>query len=157
MFKSHIKLRVLKQLNKEMLSGYDLMKYLGGYENKPSPGYIYPLLKDLQKKGFISVKKEKRRKVYSITQKGKNLLKNLENKQREMMKAMVEIGDKREMKEFIKLKSNMKKKNLFIQDGGKLQELHKLIFLIYSDKNDGNIKKMKKILEETIKKLEKLK
>lgn len=148
---------VLKHLNKEILSGYDLMKYLGEYGNKPSPGYIYPLLRDLQTNKFISVKKEGRRKIYSISKKGKNLLENLENKHKEMMKTMAGIGDKKEMKEFIKLKSDMKKNNYFLQDRATLEELRKLISLFYREKSDEKRKKMKKVLEETIKKLENLK
>lgn len=149
---------VLKHLNKEILSGYDLMRYLDMSGNKSSPGYIYPLLKDLQRNTFISVKKEGRRKIYSITQKGKKLLEDLENKNREMMEIMAGIRDKREVKEFIKLKSHMMGKNGFsLQDIEKLKKLNKLIFSFYKDKNYEKREKMIKVLENTTKRLEKLK
>lgn len=134
MFKSHIKLMVLRHLSKEALSGYDLMNYLGEYENRPSPGYIYPLLKDLQKKGFILVKKEERRKIYSISPKGTKLLENLKNKHEEMMNTMAGIGDKKEIKEFIRLRAHMKRDYLFSQDKETLIKLNKTIFSFYTDK-----------------------
>jgi DNA-binding PadR family transcriptional regulator len=157
MFKSYIKLRVLKNLNKESLSGYDLMKYIGEGGNKPSPGYIYPLLKDLQKKGFILVSKDGRRKVYSITQKGKNLLEKLKNKQKEMINTISVIGDKKEMEVFLKLKSNIVGKDCFLQKGRRLRGLYKLIFQICKTGDDKKLKEIDAILENTIKRLEKLK
>ncbi len=60
-----IKMMVLKELNAKEQSGYDLMKKINMSGNKPSPGYIYPLLQDLKKRGFVSYIEEKRRKVYS--------------------------------------------------------------------------------------------
>ncbi len=159
MFKSHIKLRVLKQLSEEKLSGYDLMKSLGEFGNKPSPGYIYPLLKDLEKKNFISVKKDRRRKVYSITQKGKDLLENLKTNNEEMLKSMMgilePIAEKKEIDRFMKLKSDIKKEKHCLQDGELLEKLRNAIFSCY--KNSEKKDKIKIVLEETIRKLEKLK
>ena len=158
MFKSHIKLMVLKQLSNEKLSGYDLMKIIGEMGKKPSPGYIYPLLEDLEKKDFISVKKESRKKVYSITQKGKKLLESLETNKEEMLKSMMRIlepiTEKKEIDRFMKLKSNIKKENPYLQDGELLEKLRNAIFSCY--KNPEKRNKIKIVLEETIRKLEKL-
>lgn len=43
---------------------------------KPSPGTLYPVLKELKEKGFIEANESK---VYSLTEKGKNELQNALN------------------------------------------------------------------------------
>jgi len=156
MFKSHIKLIVLKHLSKEKMSGYDLIKSLGeSGANQPSPGYIYPLLNNLQKKKFVSVKKDGRRKIYSITEKGKKLLENLENKKREMMNVMAGVADKREIERFAKLKSDIYN-NSSVQNRKTIQSIHNLILSISKSKNEEKKEKMRKVLDETIKKLKKI-
>ena len=165
MFKSNIKLIVLRLLSKEKMSGYDLMKSCGDYCTKPSPGYIYPLLNDLQKKGFIVVKKDSRRKIYSLTKKGITLLNNLKIKREETVKSIAKILEpitgKSEIQKFIKSRQYKKKINISIQDQLLLKELNSRIYDFYqnkdNDKNNGRKEKMKKILQETIKNLEKLK
>ena len=74
--KGKLRLLILHMLSKEPKHGYSIMKEfedLIGYS--PSPGTIYPLLKDMLKNGLISVKvidegKGRSTKVYSITKKG---------------------------------------------------------------------------------------
>ncbi|MEM3272924.1 MAG: PadR family transcriptional regulator, partial [Candidatus Micrarchaeaceae archaeon] len=41
---------------------------------RPSPGNVYPALKDLESDGYVSMREEDNQKLYSITEKGKNLL-----------------------------------------------------------------------------------
>jgi DNA-binding PadR family transcriptional regulator len=147
------------------MSGYDLMKSCGDYCTKPSPGYIYPLLNDLQKKGFIVVKKDSRRKIYSLTKKVITLLNNLKIKREETVKSIAKILEpitgKSEIQKFIKSRQYKKKINISIQDQLLLKELNSRIYDFYqnkdNDKNNGRKEKMKKILQETIKNLEKLK
>jgi len=161
MFKSNIKLMVLRQLSKVKMSGYDLMKSCGDYCTKPSPGYIYPLLNDLQGNGFISVKKEGRRKIYSLTEKGMKLLDTLKTKREETInsfaKILEPITQKSELQRFIKSKSSIGKNDLSLQDQYQLKDLNILILSFYQDRNNDNREKMKKIVNETIKKLERLK
>lgn len=62
------------------MHGYEIMKALeerfqGLY--KPSPGSLYPALKSLLAKGYVSVTGEERRKTYRITPKGQAYLKGL--------------------------------------------------------------------------------
>jgi len=74
--------------NSEQLSGYDLIKNLnrhfaGTWEAQS--GTIYPLLRKLEKDGFLKAKKVKSpigplRKVYSLTEAGEELLKFKVNK-----------------------------------------------------------------------------
>lgn len=162
MFKAHIKLEVLKQLSQKQLSGYDLMKHFEETgPKKPSPGYIYPLLIDLQKKGFVSVKKDNRRKIYSITLKGRKFLAKLENKHEDMLKRMIEVWEpiagKKEMAEFKKFKLTHGNNTIFIRDRALMERFRKILFSFYEKKNIKKRPAMKKILEETIKKLEKIK
>ncbi len=151
MFKSHIKLMVMKHLSREPSSGYDLIKYFSEHGRKISSGYLYPLLEDLEKNKFISIKKIERRKVCSTTTKGKKLLKNLETKYQEMVGAMEAIGDKSEMKEFKKLKSGIEDYHL-IREKEKMWEIRKLIVASLHDR-----KGIRKVLDETIRKLKKIK
>ncbi len=121
MFKAHIKLITLKELSKESLSGYDLMKHIECFGKKPSPGYVYPLLKGLKEKGFISSKEDKRKKVYSITVKGKKLLDDLQKNREYMMKKMRNvlkpIADKDEIRElsFYKHKGFFKDRDILVR------------------------------------------
>lgn len=113
MFKSQIKLTVLKKLNEKNHTGYDLMKELGQIlGKKPSPGYIYPLLKDLKSKNFIKETQKGKKKIYQITKQGKfflgDLLKKREEAMQIMLKSFEPISDKKEIKNFQNL---MKKFN----------------------------------------------
>ena len=66
---------VILMLNEKPLHGYGLMK---GFQNrtgkKLSPGTLYPLLQELEKKKLVTQKQEdvgkKRKIVYSLTKKG---------------------------------------------------------------------------------------
>jgi len=76
--KTVLKIFILKQLMKEEMSGYDIMKRCEevlGY--KPSPGTIYPLLKSLERKKIIEGKKEGRRIVYKLSPRGKKFMKEI--------------------------------------------------------------------------------
>lgn len=63
----------LDLLKKEPMHGYKLMEELEPIlGKKPSPGQIYPLLKDLKEKELITVQKEgeREKKIYQLTEKG---------------------------------------------------------------------------------------
>lgn len=69
---------VLKELSSESLSGYDLINKLAHVIGKaPSSGSVYPLLQELDEKGIVNFKQEGRRKVYSITAKGRRLMERI--------------------------------------------------------------------------------
>jgi len=79
------KLYVLFILFKGPAHGYDIMKEFKAATGKVlSPGQIYPLLVAMQRKGFVevSVKVEgkRQRKIYSLTDKGKDFANNLRAK-----------------------------------------------------------------------------
>lgn len=81
-FKGHLKLLVLKLLEEGPLHGYGIMAELEKRYGipQPSPGAIYPILASLKRAGLIEVAGEGRRekKLYRITEKGKEYLKEHE-------------------------------------------------------------------------------
>ena len=75
--KGDFKSLVLHLLEDRPMHGYEIIKaieerYHGFY--KPSAGAIYPALRALLRKGFLSVSGEERRKTYRITREGKAYL-----------------------------------------------------------------------------------
>ncbi len=70
---------VLRILEDRPMHGYEIMKaieerYHGFY--KPSAGAIYPALRALLRKGYVSVSGEERRKTYRISRAGKAYLRS---------------------------------------------------------------------------------
>jgi|GEM_PF-1008476 DNA-binding PadR family transcriptional regulator len=66
------KLAILKELSKEPLHGYILSKRL-----KITVSSVYAHLDELEKEGLIASSRLERRKIYFLTEKGKDLLKIL--------------------------------------------------------------------------------
>jgi DNA-binding PadR family transcriptional regulator len=160
-FKAHIKLHVLEKLSREDLSGYDLMKCIGEFGEKPSPGYMYPLLKDLEKKGFISVKRERRRKVYSLTAKGRRLLEELKRNREEMLKRMsklwASIADKKEISEFMEsVRTHRHGPGMAFRDRDMMVKFNRALFMAYRPAGTEKRKKIMHILDEAARKLERL-
>ncbi len=104
--KGLLKLLILKELNERELSGYDLMKIIGEKLKKPSPGSVYPVLKDLREKGFLNVRSDGRKKIYSLSEKGRNVLKDMVEREKRIILKKVEalkdlgIFDEREAENF---------------------------------------------------------
>lgn len=71
-----IKIHVLRSLKDEPRHGYEIMDALeresGGY--RPSPGSIYPTLQMLEEGGFVTGEQVDGKKVYTITDKGREVL-----------------------------------------------------------------------------------
>ena len=89
--KGYIRIAVLILLSKKPSHGYEIMKEIkdrtrGFY--KPTPGGVYPILRDLEKTGYIKGEWHKQNnrniKTYRITEKGKIILKNAVVKQSEI-------------------------------------------------------------------------
>ncbi len=69
-----LKSYVMKLLASGEKSGYDIMhtiKHETGFW-KPSAGSIYPLLQSLEEAGLIQHRTEERKKLYSLTEKGRS-------------------------------------------------------------------------------------
>lgn len=62
-------------LSKKPMYGEEMAKELGKMKGgKPTPGTIYPALKQLKKNGMIVSHKEGRKVIYSLTEAGKKVL-----------------------------------------------------------------------------------
>jgi DNA-binding PadR family transcriptional regulator len=89
--KGYIRIGVLILLNKKPSHGYEIMNEIkdrtGGFW-KPTAGGVYPILRDLEKTGYIKGEwhKQNNRKIktYKITEKGKTILKDAVIKQNEI-------------------------------------------------------------------------
>lgn len=75
--KGNLQYVILKMLEEEPRHGYQIIKDLearfkGFYS--PSPGSVYPILQMLEDREFVSISKEGNKKIYHITDEGKNFL-----------------------------------------------------------------------------------
>lgn len=90
MLKGYLKLAVLLVLIREPLHGYQIMKHIHELTMgviTPTAGGIYPTLRELELKGLIrgEWRAGERRKVYEITERGREVF-------REAMKKHFELG-----------------------------------------------------------------
>jgi DNA-binding PadR family transcriptional regulator len=95
MRKGHTRLAVLMSLSKSPLTGYDIIKEieeetLGFW--KPTAGGIYPILKEMERNGYIKGRwtstGKRRKKTYDITAEGSQLLEFALQKRHQIAEAM---------------------------------------------------------------------
>ena len=89
--KGYIRMGVLILLNKKPSHGYEIMKEINSRTKgfwQPTAGGVYPILRDLEKseyiKGHWETQKNRRLKVYKITQSGEIILRHAILKQTEI-------------------------------------------------------------------------
>lgn len=89
--KGYIRIGVLILLNKKPAHGYEIMKEIKGRTKgfwKPTPGGVYPVLRSLEKSGYIKgrweTQKNRNLKIYTITPQGDAILKRAIVKQSEI-------------------------------------------------------------------------
>jgi DNA-binding PadR family transcriptional regulator len=89
--KGYIRMGVLILLNKKPSHGYEIMKEINSRTKgfwQPTAGGVYPILRDLEKSGYIKghweTQKNRRLKVYKITPSGQTILKHAIVKQNEI-------------------------------------------------------------------------
>lgn len=68
-----LRLHILAALQEGSKTGHEIVEALSELNFKPTAGAVYPLLESLLDEGLISVTVKKDRKVYSITEAGKQL------------------------------------------------------------------------------------
>lgn len=74
-FKGLLTFLILHELSLKELAGEDLAKKIGRRKDSTlTPGTIYPALKKLKAKKLVVFEKQGRRKVYSLTKKGREEL-----------------------------------------------------------------------------------
>ena len=98
--KGYLRVASLIVLSRKQSHGYEIMKEIkdktrGFY--KPTPGGVYPILNDLEKSGYISgewgTNKNRKIKVYEITEKGRHILKHALMKQSEIAKSLNTLAE----------------------------------------------------------------
>lgn len=89
--KGSIRIGVLILLNKKPSHGYEIMKEINNRTKgfwKPTAGGVYPILRDLEKSGYIKgewqIQKNRKLKVYKITESGELILRRAIVKQAEI-------------------------------------------------------------------------
>jgi len=89
--KGYIRMGVLILLNKKPSHGYEIMKEINSRTKgfwQPTAGGVYPILRDLEKSGYIKgqwqTQKNRRLKVYKITESGELILRRAIVKQAEI-------------------------------------------------------------------------
>ena len=89
--KGYIRIGVLILLNKKPSHGYEIMKEINKRTKgfwKPTAGGVYPILRDLEKSGYIKgewqIQKNRKLKVYKITESGELILRRAIVKQTEI-------------------------------------------------------------------------
>ena len=157
MFKSFIKLAVLRELAQEERCGYDLLLACNA-SKKVSAGYIYPLLQDLWKTNYISLRIIGRKKLYKLTSKGRKLLTSLEQKHSDLLEETNQIlsplFEESDFAKFVSFRKDcLTHKSKLLHDADIYVTLHRAIFAVY-DKNNSNLtRKMRSILSQTIKRI----
>ena len=89
--KGYIRMGVLILINKKPSHGYEIMKEINNRTKgfwQPTAGGVYPILRDLEKSGYIKgqweTQKNRRLKVYKITESGEQILRKAILKQTEI-------------------------------------------------------------------------
>ncbi len=87
---------VLSILKEKPLHGYEIIKAVEGRTKglwKPSPGSVYPTLKNLHEEGLLDVKEDDGKEVYSLTQRGLEELKSLEQREGRLLDVATRLGE----------------------------------------------------------------
>jgi DNA-binding PadR family transcriptional regulator len=93
--KGYIRVAILILLSQHSAHGYEIMKEIRDRTKglwMPTPGGVYPILRDLEKAGYIrgkwSVQRNRKIKVYEITDAGRLIFKRAVEKQSELANGM---------------------------------------------------------------------
>lgn len=165
MMHGYLRLIVMKNLANSKFSGYDLIKQIEKDTGtwKPSFGSVYPLLEKLLKEKLVEVEVQGRKKLYFLTNEGKNYLTMIEKSKNTLIDKLIaawnafgKITDKREMSFMMEVLNSLKKGQLpFKELNPELNEFRATMYQAYSTGKDRN--KIKAILKHTIKKMKSIK
>ena len=93
-FLGFVRIHVLYHAGSEKVYGAHLMKELARHGYELSPGTLYPVLHELESDGYLSCEKQtvegKVRKYYSLTKKGKDMLRRSREQALELVKELTE-------------------------------------------------------------------
>ncbi len=129
---------ILKSLTEKPMHGYEIIKSLSdefGGVYRPSAGAIYPTLQTLEEEDYVASEEKEEKKTYTITPKGKELVKESEEKFKVMLERRRAFLDER--------------KDL----NRELRNLASLIMTNYRDLDKEKADAVAKALKETRKKI----
>ncbi len=153
-----LKLLILKELEKSDATGYELIQKISVKAKKPSPGSVYPLLKELANAGFLNVRVEGNKKIYSLSEKGKAVLEEASKREKEAIMRKIEVlkasgiiseDEANKMFQFISMKRELWMKLHELRNWA--QFINLLAKAIEKSKSE-----VEEIIDETIRKLEEL-
>lgn len=89
-----VRLHILHHASKEPVFGFWFIEELGRHGYKLSPGTLYPLLHEMEKRGYLSSKKKevggRIRRVYRATKTGRTVLRAAKEKVGELFGELFE-------------------------------------------------------------------
>lgn len=156
-------------LSRSNMSGYSLIKQIREETGcwKPSTGSIYPLLDKMLEGGLVNVREEGRKRIYALTEKGKENLRELIKKKDELFDHLIEdwkiyesIAPKKDDVIFMLevLKKAKQGEMPFKELNSELIELKAVLFkLLKKDNISKNQRHIKNILNNALHKLKKIK
>ncbi|MGB9748497.1 MAG: PadR family transcriptional regulator [Candidatus Woesearchaeota archaeon] len=91
MFTGYLKIAILNELQAGEKTGYDIMKSIHERTKilRPSPGCVYPSLKELLEKGLVKITKKKSKKYYSLTREGKKKIEELNAQRKKIFETVL--------------------------------------------------------------------
>jgi len=90
--KSFLDVIILNLLKNESSHGYKMIADIHSeYKILLSPGTLYPLLYSLRKENLVSVETDKRKKMYTLTERGENRLEFIMGKYETHLRKMFEM------------------------------------------------------------------
>ena len=111
--KGYIRIATLILLSKKPRHGYELMKEINARTRgfwKPTAGGMYPILKDLQKSGYVQgewdAKTRRRKRIYKITEVGGAVLRRALEKENQLAANMRNLFEEY-MKSVLEVESNL--------------------------------------------------
>ncbi len=166
MFKGYLKYFVMKYLKEQDMSGYGLMKKLGqATGKKPSPGSMYPLLKEMEKTGLLKSQKKGKTKNYKLTEKGKKTLKEFSQQKdrladqiRKNTTVLLSLAgkDEKDLLRHIKTHTIDEEKILRASSPELITLKTNILRIVHSKDYEKKESEMRKILKETNQRLRKL-
>lgn len=85
-----LNLLVLHKLEERPLSGYSLCTAIENSTGKrPSYGSIYPLLEKMESEGIVTAKKEGRKRIYTLTAKGRTATNTYKEQHAQLIESMI--------------------------------------------------------------------
>jgi len=136
--KGYIRMGLLILINRKPSHGYEIMKEIDnrtkGYWT-PTPGGVYPILSDLEKSGYIKgqweTQKNRKLKVYKITNSGQTILKHAIVKQAEIFNSVLSLFQEF-ARDVLNIEADIKMPDMpsmfspFLEDKPKTEELKEL-------------------------------